>query len=83
MFFGESLVESDISRAFDAAHQADLLLAVGTTLSVYPVARMVPIAAGAGVPVVIVNGSATEMDYMATEVLRGPISDLLPQLLEP
>lgn len=81
VFFGESLVESDISRAFDAAAAADLLLAVGTTLAVHPVARMVPIAAGAGVPIVIVNGEPTEMDFLASAVVRGSISDLLPDLV--
>ncbi len=81
VFFGESLVESDIARAFDAAGEGDVLLAVGTTLSVYPVARMVPIAAAADIPVVIVNGEATDMDFMATAVVRGGISEVLPLLV--
>jgi NAD-dependent deacetylase len=81
VFFGEELVADDIERAFRAAEEGDLLLAVGTTLSVYPVARMVPIAAGAGVPIVIVNGSETEMDFLASAVVRGSISEVLPQLV--
>lgn len=81
VFFGEQLVESDIERAFDAAEEADLLLAVGSTLSVYPVARMVPIAASAGIPIVILNGTETELDFMADVVLRGSISELLPALV--
>ncbi len=81
VFFGEALVEADIARALDAAGEADLLLAVGTTLAVYPVAHMVPIAVDRGAPVVIVNGSETEMDDMATVVLRGSLSELLPALV--
>jgi NAD-dependent deacetylase len=81
VFFGEELVSSDVDRAFRAAAEADLLLAVGTTLAVHPVARMVPIAAGAGVPIVIVNGSETEMDFLASAVVRGSISEVLPHLL--
>ena len=82
VFFGEALVENDIDRALEAAGEADLLLAVGTTLAVYPVAHMVPIAIGRGTPVVIVNGSETEMDDLATVVLRGSISELLVELVD-
>lgn len=81
VFFGEDLVTEDIDRAFAGAGEGDLLLAVGTTLSVYPVARMVPIAASAGIPIVVVNGSETEMDDLVDVVLRGGISDLLPRIV--
>jgi NAD-dependent deacetylase len=83
VFFGEELVAADLDRAFRAAAAADLLLAVGTTLAVFPVARMVPIAASSGVPIVIVNGSETEMDFLASAVVRGSISDVLPGLIAP
>ncbi len=59
----------------------DLLLAVGSTLAVYPVANCVPIAVRSGARVVIVNGSPTQMDELADVVLRGSISDVLPALL--
>jgi NAD-dependent deacetylase len=79
--FGQNLVASDLQRAFDAAGQCDLLLAVGSTLSVYPIAEVVPLAVAAGAPVVIVNGSPTAMDDLADAQLRGPISELLPALV--
>lgn len=78
--FGQSLIEADVDRAFEAASSADLVLAVGTTLGVYPAANIVPVAARAGAAVIIVNGEPTEMDDLATVVLRGPISDLLPRI---
>ena len=53
--FGQSLVPEDLERAFAAAEECDLLLAVGTTLAVYPVADVVPIAKRPGAGVVIVN----------------------------
>ena len=61
----------------------DVLLAVGSTLSVYPAASCVPIAARSGAKVVVVNGSPTEMDLVADEVLRGQISEILPALVSP
>ncbi len=80
--FGQSLVAADLARAEEAARACDLLLAVGSTLSVYPIADVVPIAKMHGAAVVIVNGSATAMDDLADVVLRGPISELLPALTQ-
>lgn len=79
--FGQALVVEDLQRAERAARACDLLLAVGTTLAVYPVAGVVPIAKRAGARVVIVNAEPTEMDHLADAVLRGSISDILPRLL--
>ena len=46
--FGQALVPEVIDRALQVAEEADLLLAVGTTLQVYPAANMVPRARFAG-----------------------------------
>jgi len=80
--FGQALVETDLVRARDAALRCDLLLAIGSTLSVYPVAGVVPAAKDAGARVVIVNAEPTAMDGLADAVLRGPITALLPRLIE-
>ncbi|HEX6423498.1 MAG TPA: Sir2 family NAD-dependent protein deacetylase [Acidimicrobiales bacterium] len=79
--FGQSLVADDIERAGAAARRADLLLAVGSTLSVFPVADVVPVARMSGARVVIVNGGETAMDHLADAVIRGPISELLPRIV--
>jgi NAD-dependent deacetylase len=81
--FGQQLVEADLQRAFDAASAGDALLCVGTTLAVGPVNQMVPIARRAGRPIVIVNGEPTEMDSLATVVVRGSIGTVLPALVAP
>jgi NAD-dependent deacetylase len=78
--FGQPLVPEVIERAMQAAEQADLLLAIGSTLSVYPAANAVPIAKSAGAKVVIVNAQPTAMDELADAVLRGAIGEILPQL---
>jgi NAD-dependent deacetylase len=79
--FGQNLVEADLLRAQAAAEACDLLLAVGSTLSVYPAAALVPLAKRAGATVVIVNAEATDQDHVADAVLRGSISQILPTLL--
>ncbi len=76
--FGQALVPEVIQRAIDAAHQADLLLAVGSSLQVYPVAGAVPIAREAGARIVIVNAQPTPFDNIADAVLDGSISEVLP-----
>lgn len=80
VFFGEQLDELDVERAFEAASASEVLLCVGTSLQVYPVARMVPLALAAGAAVVIVNAEPTPFDDRALTV-RGSISEVLPRLL--
>ena len=79
--FGQSLVAADIARAERAARQCDLLLAIGTKLSVWPVAGVVPVAKDAGARVVILNAEPTDMDGLADAVFRGPIGEILPRLV--
>lgn len=77
--FGQALVPEVIDRALRAAAETDLLLAVGTTLQVHPVAGMVPIAHRAGAAVAIVNERPTAMDDLAHLIVRAPIGDVLPR----
>ena len=81
--FGQGLVAADLERAQRAAQACDLLLAIGTTLAVYPIAAMVPIAKEHGARIVILNAEATEMDTIADSLLRGSISEILPRLVPP
>ncbi|HEV3494790.1 MAG TPA: Sir2 family NAD-dependent protein deacetylase [Actinomycetes bacterium] len=81
--FGQSLVVEDLLRAERAALACDLLLAVGSTLTVSPACDLVPVAASAGAHVVIVNAQPTPYDRIAAAVVREPISEALPQLVRP
>jgi NAD-dependent deacetylase len=76
--FGQALVPSVIARAMRAAESADLLLAVGSSLQVYPVAGAVPAAHDSGARIVIVNAEPTPFDDIADAVLRGKIGEVLP-----
>jgi len=78
--FGQSLVPEVIERAMRAAAQADLMLAVGTTLQVYPIAHAVPVARSNGARIVIINAQPTQFDSIADAVLREPIGDVLPHI---
>lgn len=80
ILFGQNLVPHVIEAAMVAAERSDLVLAVGSTLSVYPAANVVPRAKSAGARIVIVNGEPTQMDRFADAVLIGSLSELLPEV---
>jgi len=79
--FGQQLVAADLERAWAAAAACDLLLAVGSSLTVSPANALVDVAAAAGAPVVIVNAEPTPYDGLAAAVVRRPISEALPALV--
>ena len=78
--FGQALVPEVIDRTMQVAAEADLMLAVGTTLQVYPVAGSVEVAHQAGARVLILNDQPTPLDGLAALLLRGPIGELLPAI---
>src|SRR5258706_6511962 len=78
--FGQALVPEVIDRAMQAAAEADLLISVGTSLQVYPIAGAGPAAQNAGARVVIVNAEATPFDGIADAVLRSAIGETLPRM---
>lgn len=81
ILFGEELDRDVQAAAFAAAEGCDLLLAVGTSLTVHPVAGLVSVAGSTGAAIVIVNGEPTPYDRRADAVVRDPIQTVLPQLI--
>ncbi len=79
--FGQPLVSADLQRSQTAADAADLLIAIGSTLTVNPVASIVPRAVRNGASLVIVNAEPTPFDAVADAVVRGSISEVLPQII--
>ena len=79
--FGQQLVPEVIDRAMQAAGEADLFLAVGTSLQVYPIAGAFDIARSAGAKTVIINAEPTPYDDVADAVLPGSISEMLPAIV--
>ncbi len=79
--FGENLVAADLERAQAAAARCDLFLAVGTSLGVYPAARLPEIAVRAGARLVVMNAEETPFDDVADAVVRDPLGTVLPDLV--
>jgi NAD-dependent deacetylase len=80
--FGQALVPEDLERAQRAASHADLMLAVGTSLTVHPAAGLVPLARASGARVVIVNAEPTPYDGIADAVVGGRIGEVLPAIVD-
>jgi NAD-dependent deacetylase len=82
--FGQPLRKTTIDQAADAAMKADLVLALGSTLSVYPAASIPLLAAGRGTPYIIVNRGATEHDSHASVTLRleGDVTSIVPAAID-
>ena len=80
--FGQSLDPALLRRAVEAALAADLFVAIGTSLTVHPVADLPVRALARGARLVIINAQPTPLDGRAHAVLTGQIGDLLPDLVE-
>src|SRR5262245_22886439 len=76
--FGQALRPEVIRRAMREAAQADLVLALGSTLSVQPAAGVPLVAARAGAPYVVVNRGETEHDGIATLRIEGDVREVVP-----
>jgi NAD-dependent deacetylase len=80
VFFGELLPEAAMERATELAAAAGLMLVVGSTLEVYPVAGLPLDTLRGGGALAIVNRGPTAMDSRATLKLDGSAGEILPQV---
>jgi NAD-dependent deacetylase len=82
--FGQNLDPLALKRAGEAAQKADLVVALGSTLSVHPAASFPLLAAHRGVPYVIINQGATDHDGQPGVSLRleGEVSALFPSAVD-
>ncbi len=78
--FGQALRTTDLQRAFEAAERTDLVIALGSTLSVHPAASIPLHAAQRGCPYVIVNRGPTDHDGHPAVSLRieGDVGEVFP-----
>jgi NAD-dependent deacetylase len=79
--FGQELRRDVLAAAEAAARDADLFVAVGTSLGVHPAAGLAGIPLETGARLVIVNAEPTPYDVVAAAVLRDPIGEVLPVLV--
>jgi NAD-dependent deacetylase len=81
VLFGELLDEAAMARASDLASGADLMLCIGSSLEVYPVAGLPELTLEAGGRLAIVTQSATPYDGYAAARLSGDVEEDLEALV--
>ncbi len=80
VMFGQPLDRAVLGRAARAAADCDLMLAIGSTLTVEPAASLCAVAVEHGATLVIVNRDPTPYDELATEVISEPIGTSVPRI---
>jgi NAD-dependent deacetylase len=78
--FGENLPQAIVDKAWALASRARSVLAIGTTLGVWPAAEIPFSMVQSGKPLVIVNEGETEMDRLATVRLEGKAGATVSEL---
>jgi NAD-dependent deacetylase len=73
VLFGELLPEAAMSEAFALASEADLMLAIGSSLEVYPVASLPSVTLDAGGDLALVTQGPTPYDRQASVKLDGDV----------
>ena len=81
VLFGEFLPEAALARATDLAAGADLLLCIGSSLEVYPVAQLPGITLRHGGDIAIVTQGPTPYDGRAAVKLTGDVEEELQALV--
>lgn len=82
VWFGEALPAAALHKAEQAATDCDLMLVVGTSGQVYPIASLPGMAHSAQVPVWIINPNASVLDDQASVLVRGTAAQVLPALFD-
>lgn len=82
--FGQNLDPKELGRAGEAAMAADLVVALGSTLSVHPAASFPLLAGRRGIPYLIINRGATDHDHEECVTLRldGQVDEIFPRAVE-
>lgn len=82
IFFGENVPRERVDEAWRLYAEADVLLVVGSSLTVYSGRRFVYRAQEDGVPVAIVNLGPTRADEVAAVKVEGRLGEVLPEVVD-
>ena len=82
IFFGEPLESENLLKADEMINECDLLIILGSSLIVYPVAFQPSQALSHGAKIAIINIQETHMDDHAEVVIHDKIGNILPKIVE-
>jgi NAD-dependent deacetylase len=81
IFFGEPLESETLMKADEMIADCDLLIVLGSSLLVYPVAFYPQKALSLGAKLAIINIQETDVDHKAEVVIHEKIGDALPEII--
>lgn len=82
VLFGEPLPKKELDLAVKKMRSADLLLAVGTSLEVYPAASLPEVARKSGAKIVSIDSKRTSWDNLCDYKISGPAGEILPRIVQ-
>jgi NAD-dependent deacetylase len=81
ILFGEPLPEGPMENAIALCRDTDLMLVIGTSLTVYPAAFLPQLAKNSGSSVIIISLEGVNKDNVADIVLRGRATEIIPLII--
>lgn len=81
VLFGEPLPEKAMSEAIKLCRETDLMLVIGTSLSIYPAAFLPQLAKNAGAKIILINLEGINRDNVADIVIQGRATEIVPKLV--
>ncbi|MFW9848297.1 MAG: NAD-dependent deacetylase [Candidatus Thorarchaeota archaeon] len=82
VLFNEPLPEDAMQKAIDLSRSTDLMLVIGTSLTIYPAAFIPQIAKNSGAKIILINLEGTNRDNVADIVLKGKASEVVPHVFD-
>jgi len=82
ILFGEQLPAQTLIAAMEHARRADLMLVVGSSLLVLPIAQLPALTHAHGGQVVVINKQPTYADGFAAAVFHDDLAEVLPGLVD-
>jgi len=82
ILFGEPLPHEQMAQAIELCRDTDLMIVIGTSLTVYPAAFLPQLAKNSGAKIILINLEGINKDNVADIVLRGRATDILPMITD-
>jgi NAD-dependent deacetylase len=82
VLFGEPLPEKAMGEAVELCRKTDLMLVIGSSLTIYPAAFLPQLAKNAGAKIILVNLEGINRDNVADIVIKGRATDVIPKLVD-
>ena len=81
VFFGERLPEDALNQAWQEAKKSDLMIVIGTSLAVYPVASLPSLTKENGGKLIYINADSGQQDYLFDLIIKGKAGEILPEIV--